>query len=317
MNPELEETVKKMINPNIEESKKKMNIRYWLKLLSMYVLKLCTVFIVVVIAGMYSSIFIWKTPSLSTKVVDVPFENIVEKVIPSVVHIQYEGEEDSWQGSGVIISENGVILTARHVVENPGTFTITLNDGRTITTKKACVSKDYDVGFLKLPVGNLPSTNFGDSEKMRLGTRLLAIGSQFGKDHFNSVTLGILSAMRSNLDESGYGWSVLLQTDVSANSGSSGGPIFNMEGEVVGIVVGAPVLPYAGIIYCVPSNVCKGLVNSTSLVFALQELTSVSGDTISERLNDLDYRIGVIENTLTENAVEMEDIYLDEVSFEQ
>jgi len=277
---------------NKEKKQRSLVKRVLILTLGVVLLTLCCVGL-----GMLGLAYRPKVESRISKVVDTALEDVVERTIPAVVHIQYYGDDGkAWQGSGVIISEDGTILTARHVVESTGRFIVTLNNGQRITTNKSCVSKDYDIGFLKLPVGGLPTAKLGNSDHMRLGTRLLAIGSQFGADHFNSVTLGVLSAIdRKNLDEPGYGWSVLLQTDVSANPGSSGGPIFNMDGEIVGIVVGGPVLPYAGIVYCVPSNVCKSFVNSTSIVFSLQELTSVSGDVISERLNELDSRITEIE----------------------
>lgn len=251
--------------------------------------------------------FTLQVPILSNKIIDWGIESVVEDTMPSAVHIQYRsgsvdewGRETAWQGSGVIISKDGLILTARHVCEKPGIFTVTLVDGRIFETTKACVSKNHDVGYLKVDVidPNLPAAKFGDSDDIKLGGRLLAIGSPWGKEHFNSVTMGILSAC--NLDKSegipSWGWGVLFQTDLAANPGNSGGPVFNIEGEVVGIVVGlfGPG-SYAGITYCVPSNICESFVKSARLVFALQEVAYVETD---RRLDDLEAWRREVSSTL-------------------
>jgi len=237
-------------------------------------------------------------PREVSKAIDVALEDIIKDAISTVVHVQYENK---WQGSGVIISEDGVILTARHVVgKEGGSYIITLSDGRRFATNKACVSKDYDVGYLKVDASNLPTAKFGNSDEMGLGSRLLAIGSPWGKQHFNSVTMGILSADNRDLSSKvPYGWRVLFQTDVAVNPGNSGGPVFNMSGEMVGIVVGlyGPG-NYAGISYCIPSNICKSFVRSADLIFSLQGVTSVSGDVFSERLNSLAEEISSVKSTV-------------------
>lgn len=239
------------------------------------------------------------------KSIDTSIENMVEKVIPSVVHIQYKGEYGNWQGSGVIISKDGIILTARHIVECPGIFTVTLNDGRQFITDKACMSKEYDVGFLKISVENLSVSKLGDSDKVKLGSSLFAISSQFGMKGFNSVTSGIFSAKRTYLGETEYGrteygWSILLQTDTGANRGSSGGPLFNIKGEVIGIIVGGPVFPYAGIIYCIPSNVCKDFIKIVPTVFDLQEVLPVSDGLLNKQLIGLKNKVESFENQIND-----------------
>lgn len=248
--------------------------------------------------------------------IDHGVANMVEDVMPAVVHILYRESEygRAWQGSGVIISEDGLILTARHVVEKAGEFTVTLSDGREFVTKKACVSRNYDVGYLKIDTTNLPVVKFGDSDAMRLGSRLLAIGSPWGKQHFNSVTMGILSA--NNRDYSSevpsYGWEVLFQTDVAANPGNSGGPVFNVKGEVVGIVVGSfGPGSHAGITYCVPSNVCESIIESVWMAFALQEVTLVEVDermdAIEDLMNDLIYDILSVERRIDDIEFELDE----------
>lgn len=275
------------------------------------ILKLRWKVLVVVLIFAIATVGTLQTSKLVNKVVDWGVESVVEDTMPSAVHIQYDsgsvdewGRKKTWQGSGVVVSEDGLILTARHVVKEPGEFTVTLADGRKFVTERACVSKNYDVGYLKITDANdLSVAKFGDSDKIKVGGRLLGIGSPWGKQHFNSVTLGILSVVNKSYLEPGWGWKVLFQTDLAANPGNSGGPVFNIDGEVVGIVVGlyGPG-NYAGITYCIPSNICESFVKSALLVFALQEVVFVEADervdaleqwqeTVEEDIDDIERRL--------------------------
>lgn len=196
-------------------------------------------------------------------------EQMVANTLPAVVHISCDA---GWQGSGVIISEDGVVLTASHVIGDGGnTFTITLSDGRKFTTQKSCVVRKYDVGYLKLEAKDLPTVQVSDANSLRLGAQLFAIGSQFGAEGFNSVTMGILSAHRRFIEDAD-GWSILFQSDVGANPGSSGGPVFNIDGKLVGIIVGGPTRFYAGVIYCIPSEVFVKYIDAARAVFVMQDL---------------------------------------------
>jgi S1-C subfamily serine protease len=200
--------------------------------------------------------------------------NKVDQVIDSVVHIRHSS---GWQGSGVIIShgtKGGIVLTAQHVLSEVGTYTVTLNSGAIITSKEACVSKNHDIGFIRLDTElKLPVSPIGNFRKMRVGEQLFAIGSPFGDVNFNSVTLGILSAkFRSINSERLSGWTVLFQSDVAANPGNSGCPIYNMNGEVVGVLVGG----YTECVnYSVPIDCVTSLVDYARLLFSLKQLEYV------------------------------------------
>lgn len=195
----------------------------------------------------------------------------VNQVIQSVVHIRHSS---GWQGSGVIISRDGLVLTAQHVLSEPGTYTVTLNNGITFESTEACVSKNYDVGFIKLNSSYpLPISQMGDFKNMRVGEQLFAVGSPFGDVNFNSVTLGILSAKFRSINKRRLpGWTVLFQSDMAANPGNSGCPIYNMQGKIVGILVGG----YTECVnYSVPVSHVKDLVEYAKLLFALEQLDYV------------------------------------------
>ena len=135
------------------------------------------------------------------------------------------------QGSGFIVSPDGVILTNAHVVADADEVTVRLTDRREFKAKVIGVDKLSDVGVLKIDAKNLPYVTIGEPAHARVGEWVLAIGSPFGFD--NSVTAGIISAKSRSLPDEGY--VPFLQTDVAINPGNSGGPLFNLKGEVIGI----------------------------------------------------------------------------------
>jgi len=132
-------------------------------------------------------------------------------------------------GSGFIISADGFILTNAHVVEGAGEVYVTLTDKREFKAKIVGSDAYTDVAVLKINGNNLPRLNMGDSDKIRVGEWVLAIGSPFGLE--NTVTAGIISAKARDTGD----YLPLIQTDVAVNPGNSGGPLINLKGEVVGI----------------------------------------------------------------------------------
>ena len=194
----------------------------------------------------------------------------VEQNIESAVHIYCYSMQGSWQGSGVIVKENGLIVTAAHVIGNPGQpYTITLNSGKQYVTDKACYLENYDIGFIKIDVNEvLPTSSLGDFNDMRLGDPVYAIGSPWGYEHFNSVTKGVVSALKHSTLEL-PGWEVLWQTDCPGNPGNSGCPVYSDDGKIMGILVGAYTMAggYDGIIYCVPSNIVMQYLDRVDALF--------------------------------------------------
>ena len=135
------------------------------------------------------------------------------------------------QGSGFIVRPDGTILTNAHVVDGADEVTVKLIDKREFKAKVLGMDKASDVAVLKIDAKNLPVVTNGTAANARVGDWVLAIGSPFGFE--NSATAGIVSAKSRSLPDGGY--VPFIQTDVAVNPGNSGGPLFNMNGEVIGI----------------------------------------------------------------------------------
>jgi len=136
-------------------------------------------------------------------------------------------------GSGFIISNDGYILTNNHVVDGADSVTVRLSDRRELDAKVVGADAQYDIALLKVTATNLQAVTLGDSKKLKPGQWVLAIGSPFGFDH--SVTAGIVSAVSRSFGGRDQQYVPFIQTDVAINRGNSGGPLFNLDGEVVGI----------------------------------------------------------------------------------
>jgi serine protease Do len=134
------------------------------------------------------------------------------------------------EGSGFVISADGYILTNAHVVDDAQQVTVRMTDRREYRAKIVGVDRRTDVAVLKIDAQDLPAVRFGEPEGLKAGEWVIAIGSPFGFE--NSVTAGIVSATARSL---GDAYTPFIQTDVAVNPGNSGGPLFNLRGEVVGI----------------------------------------------------------------------------------
>ena len=135
------------------------------------------------------------------------------------------------QGSGFIIDPNGIILTNNHVVDGADEVTVHLTDKREFKAKVLGTDPKTDIAVIKIEGKDLPVVKLGKSENVNVGEWVAAIGAPFGLD--NTVTAGIVSAKSRNLPDEQF--VPFIQTDVAVNPGNSGGPLFNMKGEVIGI----------------------------------------------------------------------------------
>lgn len=141
------------------------------------------------------------------------------------------GSESTSLGSGVIVSNDGFVLTNNHVIEDAKSIIVRLHDRRELYAKVIGVDERSDIALLKIQGRNLPSAKLGSSRNLKVGAWVLAIGSPFGFEH--SVTAGIVSAKGRALPNDNY--VPFIQSDVAINPGNSGGPLFNLRGEVIGI----------------------------------------------------------------------------------
>jgi len=177
--------------------------------------------------------------------------SVVEKVLPSVVQVNVQSGGQKGVGSGVIISQDGKILTNNHVVSGADKLTVTLSDGRTVDASVVRTDPSNDLALIQAKgVSGLTAATLGDSGTVKVGDQVIAIGSPGGLQ--GTVTTGIVSALNREVTVSGeerrqspFPFSRngsdstvsyhAIQTDASINQGNSGGPLFNSAGEVIGI----------------------------------------------------------------------------------
>ena len=166
-------------------------------------------------------------------------------------------------GSGVVVNADGTILTNYHVVEDATKITVSMGDNKTYPAKVLGTDQPSDLALLKIEASNLPYLTLGDSDKVRVGDIVLAIGNPLGIGQ--SVTSGIISAKgrRTGLSDGSY--EDFLQTDAPINRGNSGGALVNLEGELIGInsqiLSGGPNGGSIGIGFSIPSNMAKSVMD--------------------------------------------------------
>jgi serine protease Do len=162
-------------------------------------------------------------------------------------------------GSGFIIDSSGLIVTNNHVIEDATSINVILTDNRTFTATLIGKDKKTDLALLKIETeDDLPFVKWGDSDTAKVGNWVLAIGNPFGL--VNTVTAGIISARGRDISAGPF--DDFIQTDASINRGNSGGPLFNLDGEVIGIntAIFSPTGGSVGIGFSVPSSLAKGVI---------------------------------------------------------
>ena len=203
-----------------------------------------------------------KDPSVSPQIPQFPpgspfeefFRDFLERNRPQ------EQRRSTSLGSGFIIEKSGVVITNNHVIQDAQEIKIILQDNTTLTAKLIGRDPKTDIAVLKVnSEKDLPSVSFGDSDQLRVGDWVVAIGNPFGLG--GSVTAGIVSARGRNIGSGPY--DDFIQTDASINRGNSGGPLFNMRGEVVGINsnILSPTGGSVGLGFSIPSSTAKGVID--------------------------------------------------------
>jgi len=194
--------------------------------------------------------------------------NAVEKISKSVVNIAsvrmiqdqiYRVFPVEGVGSGVIIDKRGYILTNNHVIEESERLRITLSDGRIFNGKVVGADEATDLAVVKIePKKEIPVASLGDSDKLKMGQIVIAVGNPFGLTGGPTVTSGIVSSLNRSI-QTQTGVLELIQTDAAINPGNSGGPLVNTAGEV--IAINTAKMPYAqGIGFAAPINTAKSIL---------------------------------------------------------
>lgn len=171
-------------------------------------------------------------------------------------------------GSGVIISSDGFIVTNNHVVEDADELTVTLNDNREYSAVIIGTDKSTDLALIKIDAKDLPALPVGDSDKLKIGEWVLAVGNPFG---FNStVTAGIVSAKARSMGTNGV--ESFIQTDAAINRGNSGGALVNAQGELVGInaMIYSETGSYAGLGFAIPTTIMNKVVDDLKTYGSVQ-----------------------------------------------
>lgn len=206
------------------------------------------------------------TPTNTPSVVS----NIVIKIRPSVVAINAElatcdifGRPATQQvaGSGWILDSNGLIVTNNHVVEGARIVTVTLENGQTYNAKSIQTDPIADLALIDIGIGNLPAVVMGDSSKISVGNRVIAIGNALGEEI--RATQGIITSVHSTFTPDNKKTLYdMLETTVPITYGNSGGPLVNMDGEVIGIATAAQLTPTGSelISYAISSNTARPII---------------------------------------------------------
>jgi S1-C subfamily serine protease len=195
--------------------------------------------------------------------------DILERVSKSVVnistirivhHIFYQAVPVEGMGSGTIIDPKGYILTNNHVVGGAEKIDVTLWNGEVLEGRIIGSCAAHDIAVVKVNAKDLPAAELGDSDNLRVGQRVYAIGNPFGLAGGPTVTSGVISAVNRTIESRRGLLENLVQTDAAINPGNSGGPLVDLEGKVVAI--NTAIIPFAqGIGFAIPINLAKKCTN--------------------------------------------------------
>ena len=254
------------------------------------------------------------------------FTSAAEKTVHGVVHIksEFKGRTDGYNdffgqffgytpeysgfGSGVIITNDGYIVTNNHVVEDANNVMITLNDNSEYEATVVGTDPTTDLALLKIEADNTPFITFGNSDVVKIGEWVLAVGNPFNLT--STVTAGIVSAKARNINILGTPGAIesFIQTDAAVNMGNSGGALVNMNGELIGVnaAIASNTGSYSGYSFAIPVNIVKKVVDDLLNYGMVQR--AYLGVTIREvdsrlvKEKDLDLMNGVYVESVTDNG---------------
>ena len=197
--------------------------------------------------------------------------DIYDKVSPSVVGVSSLGGDGDpaviGSGSGLIVSQEGYIVTNYHVIAGASTLLITLSDGRSTSGTVVGSEPENDLALLWVSLPDLSAAFLGDSDALRVGDVVFPIGNPGGEQFARSMTMGLLSGINREMLLDDGNLYLLLQTDAAINPGNSGGPLVNTKGEVVGInsvkIVDAD---FEGMGFAIPINTVRAFIDNLQIV---------------------------------------------------
>jgi len=264
-----------------------------------------------------------RTVGLSAEGVD--FTAAAESTVHTVVHVKNvsvrtvynpmmqwfygtnggQQQEQVGTGSGVIISEDGYIVTNNHVIKDATELEVTLNNNKSYKAKLIGTDSKMDIALLKINADEkLPYSAFADSDQVKVGEWVLAVGNPYNLT--STVTAGIVSAKARNLEDNGI--QSFIQTDAAVNPGNSGGALVNTRGELIGIntMISSPTGSYAGYSFAIPSNITRKIIEDIMEFGNVQRgILGVEGGELNSRaskelgINDTE---GFYINKVTKNS---------------
>jgi S1-C subfamily serine protease len=238
--------------------------------------------------------------------------DILEKVSKSVVNIStvkivhymfYQAVPVKGMGSGTIIDPKGYILTNNHVVGGSEKISVTLWNGEILKGKLIGSCGVHDTAVVKVEKSGLIAAELGDSDTLRVGQRVYAIGNPFGLTGGPTVTSGVISALNRTIESQTEMLENLVQTDAPINPGNSGGPLVNLEGKVMAI--NTAIIPYAqGIGFAIPINAAKHCAGQTvDEGFAVRPWLGILGLSLTEEVSRY-YNLPVDQGVLVTKVVD-------------
>lgn len=321
-----------------------------MKKFSKYLMSAATVTALALSTGAFLKVYAAEAPASVVAGQPVDLTYAAEKALPSVVHIKYvqnsktktvEVQDDPWggffdpfgffgnpgggshqqrvqtpkreaTGSGVIISQDGYIVTNNHVVEGADELTVTLNDNREFSAKIIGTDKQTDLALIKVNAKDLPAITIANSDDLKVGEWVLAVGNPYNLN--NTVTAGIVSAKSRGLGASANGIESFIQTDAAINPGNSGGALVNTRGELVGInaMLYSQTGSFTGYGFAIPTTIMNKVVADIKKYGSVQRVQlGITGTDVLNHINrqkdqgkeiDLGTNDGAYVNSVSEDG---------------
>ena len=197
---------------------------------------------------------------------ELSLQELYDQCSKSIVAIKgyQDGVDGYYWGSGIILSKDGLILTNTHVIENCDTASVTLYDNSSYAATLVGADSTSDIAVLRIEATGLTPASFGDSAELAIGDKVAAIGNPLGETFRMTLTDGIISAIDRGISYNGHSMT-LLQTNTAINEGNSGGALFNMYGQVIGVTNMKMMSSYSsieGIGFAIPSSTIAAVADS-------------------------------------------------------